>query len=313
TWGVAQQLRTMAIAAASILAVVAIRRLVGFGGVDRPKATPWHTLAAAIAGGIVAVGAAGLVLVDPARLTRWASEDGPVEWLSAVFAFAAGLLIGAAAVARLRRATAGPSRWLAIAVLGVAGLSLLIGLEEVSWFQRVLDIESPAAVQGRNQAEFNPPNGATARSENLYYVGGFVFMVAFPGLLNAVSLPGRWRGLTDVLPGPITLYGSVWAAALVYEMWEIVPIQMTFFASLAVLATDRRPGGSPKLGPPVAAIMIVVAAVFLFGGGRMTRSWDDTEVRELLLALGFLLYGIELTIRRYESRLRPLATEPLLS
>ncbi|MEL7156313.1 MAG: hypothetical protein AAFN30_06915, partial [Actinomycetota bacterium] len=62
TWGVAQQLRTMAIAAASILAVVPIRRLVGPAGVDRSTATPWQTLAAAIAGGIVAVGAAGLVL-----------------------------------------------------------------------------------------------------------------------------------------------------------------------------------------------------------------------------------------------------------
>lgn len=305
TWGVAQQLRTVAIAAASVLAVLSVRRMVGPATATHAGFTPARTAAAALSGAVVSVGAAGLLLAAPARLTVWVEEDGPVEWLSAVFAFAAGLSIGAVAVARLRGAAAGPSRWSALALLGVAGLSVLIGLEEVSWFQRVFDIESPAAVQGRNQAEFNLHNGATALSENLYYVGGFVLLVAIPGLLRSISLPDRWSGLTEVLPGPMVLYGSVWAAALVYEMWEIVPIQMTFFASLAVLVTDPRRFGRLQLGPMVAAVMLGIAAVFLLGGERMIRSWDDTEVRELLLALGFLLYGIELALGRLDADPRP--------
>lgn len=299
-WGIGSQLRTSGIAAASALAVASVRRLGRKVPGDHPATATAGTVAAAVLGAIVSIAGAGLVILDPGRLTSLAEEDGPVEWLSAVFAFAAAALIARAAVAGLRGTAPGSRRWPAWTLLAVAGLALLVGLEEVSWFQRVLDIESPAAVQGRNQAEFNLHNGATALSENLYYVGGFVLLVAIPGLLADVAFPGRWSMLAEVVPGSMVLYGTVSAAAFVYEMWDIVPIQMTFFASLAVLVTDRRTVGRHRLGRPVAAVMVGVAAVFLLGGSRMTRSWDDTEVRELLLAFGLLLYGVDLAARKLD-------------
>lgn len=302
--GIVYLVRTVVIAAASVLGVLSVRRLTRSATVEEPVPATRSTVLATLAGAAISLGAASLVLADPARLTSLAEEDGPVEWLSAVFAFAAGAAIGAAALAHLRGERSDPRRRWAWLVLAIAGVSILIGFEEVSWFQRVLEIKSPTAVQGRNQAEFNLHNGATTLSENLYYVGGFVLLVAAPGLLAGLSLPGRWAGLAELAPGPIVLHGSVSAAALVYEMWEVVPIQMTFFASLAILLTDRQRVGSVRLGQPVALAMVVVVAVFLLAGQRMTRSWDDTEVRELLLAYGLLLYGVDLLLRQRRHRFR---------
>jgi hypothetical protein len=216
-----------------------------------------------------------------------------LEWMSAVLAFAAATLIGVGVV-RLRRGGLGRTsrRVLAIPV-AVAVLSLLIGLEEVSWFQRVLQIEVPEGLRERNQPELNFHNSATGLSENAYYVGAFLFTVALPALVADRAMPGSLPALDLVLPGRVVLYGSVTAGALVYEMWEIVPIQIVFFISLALIATDRARLGSLPLGPVLA---VVTAALHLFGD-RMTRSWDNTEVRELLLTFGLLLYAVGLSRR----------------
>lgn len=239
----------------------------------------------------VSVLAAALVLARPDRLSLWVQEDNVVEWLSAAMLFVAAVLVGVAAIGRLRVADPGHQRFAALALLMVSGLLLLVGLEEVSWFQRVLDIESPGFVEGRNQSELNLHNAATDLAENIYYVGAFVFTVAVPYLFAGRRLPGPWTVFSDILPGKIVLFGSVYAVAMVFEMWEVIPMQMVFYFGLYALVTEPAYPGLRRLA---AVVLVGVLGSFLIWGSNMGRSWDDTEVRELVIPYGFLLYAMNL-------------------
>ena len=75
-------------------------------------------------------------------------------------------------------------------------------------------------------------------------------------------------------------------------MWNIVPIQAVFFMGIVAVWIDSSEPGRRYLGRAVALAMIATQAMFFVGGADMTRAWDDTEVRELIIALGFLIYGM---------------------
>ncbi|NHZ90301.1 hypothetical protein F2P45_14930 [Massilia sp. CCM 8733] len=85
------------------------------------------------------------------------AEDRLVEWMQFLCFAAISVMLGMVAVERARRVPP----W-SLEVLGIAGLSLLVGLaacEEISWFQRVLGVESSEFFRQHNrQAETNLHN-----------------------------------------------------------------------------------------------------------------------------------------------------------
>lgn len=248
-WSSISVLRTVLLAIASWSLAVHGRRLAAtvLPGAAPSSADHETTLAAAV-GVAVAVGAAILVAVDPGTLSSLVLEDGPVEWVSALLAFGAAALL-VAAIVRFRRAGSMSRRAVFVAA-AIAGLSLLIGLEEISWFQRVLDFESPEGFRPGDQSEFNLHNQATSLTETLYYSGAFVGLVVVPALAGDRELPRGWSDLAIVVPGRAVLYGSIMGAAIVYEMWEIIPIQVAFFASVALALSDRAMVERWRIGPP---------------------------------------------------------------
>jgi hypothetical protein len=220
-------------------------------------------------------------------------EDRVVEWLSAILAFAAGCLFLAAAAFWWSR---GRSQSVVLAVLG--GVCLLLGLEEISWFQRVLDVESPEFMLNRNgQQELNLHNLATDLSGNLYYIGAFAYGVLLPGLMGDRRLPSSLRWLQPLVPSRLVLYASAPAVALVHEMWNISWIQLTFWMTVMLLAIDARRSSWRVIAGPVLVVVAVTAGVFVVEGSAMVRSWDDTEVRELIIPFGLALAGLEATVR----------------
>lgn len=300
-WSFPHASRTVLLAAASILIVVGLRRAVDRWPMRNDTVDGRWTRASASIGVVTAMSAATIVVTDPRAFSALVQEDGVVEWASAGLAFMASAAFSLAA-GRIALSENQDLKAMSVMItLCLAGLSFLIAMEEVSWFQRVLDVESPAFVRGRNQPEFNLHNAATDLSENVYYFGGFALTVMIPGLLGPRRLPAPVSGLERVLPTRAVMFGSIAAGALVYEMWEIILIQIVFFASLALLLTE--PPSTRRMGIVVAIAMVVVAMVFVGTGHRMTRSWDDTEVRELLLPFGLFLYGFDL-IRRSSARSR---------
>lgn len=94
------------------------------------------------------------VVSDEGRQWFW-SEDGPVEWLTAVVFFAAGLV-----ALRLFWRTRGKVRpaWSMLYVLFALGGILMAG-EELSWGQHALGFETPEVVAEHNvQGEMNAHN-----------------------------------------------------------------------------------------------------------------------------------------------------------
>lgn len=297
-WSALSSGRAVLLAAVSALLVLAADRLVRSWPPSDSRDDWNRSLAAATIGLGCAVVAAVLVVVDPGSLTVLTEEDGVVEWASAVMAFAAAVLFGlavAAAVGPARDERPPVGRRTLVVLLALCGFCFLVGMEEVSWFQRVLDLESPGVISDRNQPELNLHNGATDLSENLYYGIGFVILVLVPGVLAGRRLPPGLADVELVIPSPAVMYGAIASTAIVYEMWEVVPIQIMFFAGLFTVAmyARRRAGPESVLARATVVVLVAVALIFIGFGNRMTRSWDDTEVRELLLPLGFMIYGWE--------------------
>ena len=86
---------------------------------------------------------------------RYAAEDGPLEWTSFVmFLATGGLMVGRAVRLRAKRTT------LFLAMTFAAGLLMFFGAgEEISWGQRVFDIETPEVLAAHNkQRETNLHN-----------------------------------------------------------------------------------------------------------------------------------------------------------
>ena len=249
---------------------------------------------------LVTAGTALLVLIDPDTLTWLATEDRPVEWASALFAFAAGFVTLAAARSYWQSRRQRPGRGVStLALLGLAGVMFLLGLEEVSWFQRVFDVETPERLlaAGNAQGELNLHNFATSASGNAYYVGAFSFALLWPYLLGDRELPRKLSWTSDIVPHPLVLLVSAPALALSFEKWDVFWINAMLWGGLVMVATIAIGSGKAIEGPRwvqplVGAAVVTTLVVLATWGDRMTRSWDESEVRELVIPFGFLLYAI---------------------
>jgi len=123
---------------------------------------------------------------DLTKLWRLLGEDGIVEWMQFLcFAVLSGLL-GFATVQRWRQ-----SRRFSLELLALGGLTALVALaalEEISWFQRILQIQSPEFfLQNNKQSETNLHNLAVG-SESLHKVV-LLKIIALVGLTHNLVLP----------------------------------------------------------------------------------------------------------------------------
>lgn len=103
---------------------------------------------------VAGIGAVGVALAAPEWVPhQLAREDGPIEWSTFTgFVLASGLATGAAVRAR-------SARRLALAIAALAVVLFVAAGEEISWGQRLLDVETPAVlVDGNRQDELNLHN-----------------------------------------------------------------------------------------------------------------------------------------------------------
>ncbi len=133
----------------------------------KPGGHHQRALAVALAAGLMAL---LLYFTWRSLLGDLASEDGLIEWLTAIAYFAAAGVFVATAVRR-------PAGWpwllvLALLFFGVAG-------EEISWGQRLFGLETPDAVRDVNvQDEFNLHNVEGLHS-NVRLLGVAVFTALY--------------------------------------------------------------------------------------------------------------------------------------
>lgn len=152
---------------------------------------------------------------DSTRMWRLLGEDGLVEWMQFLCFTVLAATLGFIAVDKMSR----QSR-LSLEVLGVLGLSALVALaalEEISWFQRVLGIDSPEFFRQNNkQFETNLHNlalgGASLHKTILVKL---IFVV---GITHNVILPliARTRPAVKSWVESLGVYLPPLPAALVY-------------------------------------------------------------------------------------------------
>lgn len=289
-------IRTIALACSAFLLLLSTRAVFSTSTTDAeprvvPDSSPRAVTIASFFGILFAVAFAGLVSFSPNLLAQLAEEDHLVEWTSALLAFAAGLLTLLAALQRYRNG-ANKRNWVELfSLVFLAGTFILLGLEEVSWFQRVFDLPTPSLFDNNRQKEINLHNFATVTAANAYFVAATIFCVVLPYLFAGRVLPTWLRSFTLVMPPRSVLYGSVFAAAITYKMWNVIPIQMTFWLGLCALWTDRMSFGPKYLRQISVIVMCITLLAFQFFGHRMGRSLD-AEVREFIIPYGFFLYSL---------------------
>ena len=119
-----------------------------------------------------------LFMFNPSTFNKLSKEDNVIEWGSAILLFGSFLFSGLTMLNYHRS-----SNNLSFVKLFIGLMSLaffIIFMEEVSWFQRVLEVKTPESFGSNVQDEMNLHNFATEFTEYAYYLGAFVFLVIFP-------------------------------------------------------------------------------------------------------------------------------------
>lgn len=216
---------------------------------------------------------------DPARLWRLLVEDGIVEWMQFLcFAVLSGML-GYVTVQRWLRQPG-----LRLELLALAGLTLLVALaalEEISWFQRILHVQSSEFfLQNNKQGETNLHNLAVGKDSlhkavllKVIVLVGLTHNLILPLLARARPAIRRWIEQLGLYLPP--LWASVAYIVLVVlshmlvdhprkgelgEMFGAVHYLATVFAAYFVGYGYER---APMFQPPAARQVSILFALQL--------------------------------------------------
>ncbi|QBE63006.1 hypothetical protein [Pseudoduganella lutea] len=150
----------------------------------------WYVHPAIAVAVLVNVFVMGLAIAwsgDPAKLQRLLVEDGIVEWMQFLcFAVTSGLLAFAAVEhwQRERRIDLP-----LLALVGLSGIVALAALEEISWFQRILNVTTPEYfAQNNRQGETNLHNLAIGKKGSIHKTI-LLKVIAIAGLTHNIVLP----------------------------------------------------------------------------------------------------------------------------
>jgi hypothetical protein len=149
----------------------------------------WTIHPAIVAAILINVAVLGLALAwsgDSARMFTLLHEDGIVEWMQFLCFTVTSAMLGYVAVERAMR-----EKRITLAVLGIAGISVVVALaalEEISWFQRVLNVASPEFfVENNRQAEMNLHNLALGKASIHKTI--LLKLILLIGLVHNIVLP----------------------------------------------------------------------------------------------------------------------------
>ena len=152
--------------------------------------------------------------VDPQGLRRASVEDGPIEWLSAIFYLVSAIGFLAAAW-RSEFLRTRPEWWIRAMTLGWTVLMFAFFGEEISWGQRLLGIETPEWFATMNrQKETN--------LHNIFWIeqpiGGVYRVVSIMILMTGIVIPiaalaRRGREFLQRIAFPVLPWG--WACLFI--------------------------------------------------------------------------------------------------
>jgi hypothetical protein len=244
-------------------------------------------------------------LLSPASFSTMSLEDGLVEWASALLPVAASILLLRGWV------MLGPGRrsWAGLVLVVSATLLFALGMEEISWMQRIFGFHTPDILSGNIQHELNLHNLATNQVGTLHKLAGFVFLIFLPFAKAASPVAMMAPSLSALVPSRFVALIAAPMAALNYNGWDFLPMQMATYLTVGIVVyfalQARRQGRFVEaiLCASMAAAIVVAQFLFIAFGDRFVRIWDITEYKELFIALGLFVWTVEMFDRlRSETR-----------
>lgn len=242
----------------------------------------------------------GLFLASPGAFNVVSLEDGLIEWASALLPLAASLLLTwRGATLFMGRHGDGKGVRIGLVLLLCATVLFVLGMEEISWMQRVFGIATPEALKSNIQGEINFHNFATNQIGAAHKIVGFVVLILLPFLY--IVLPGRppLAGFADLIPSRAVALVGAPLAAFNYNGWDSPLFQATTYLTLGIvaylahLAWRERRRAEAILCVLLAASIAGAQGLFLALGDRFVRIWDVTEYKELFIALGLFVWAVE--------------------
>jgi hypothetical protein len=237
---------------------------------------------------------------SPEHFSRLGREDGIVENLSALLVLAASV-VSLFAAWRVFRSRERPQA-IVLLLVGLSGVFFLIGMEEISWGQRIVGFESPSFFRENLQGEANIHNFATDAFEDLYYSLAAVLLIVLPFVQDRTNAFTSFPTIGFFIPSLSIVFLSAPLAAYNCNLWTTPHIQLSFFLTVAILLYYLLQVWKDRAALYFYVLVLTVVltqAVFLIKGG-FPRFWGLTEYKEFFIPLGFLLYSTDLFHRTRE-------------
>jgi len=243
----------------------------------------------------------------PERAVQLVIEDQYFENKQTLFLFAATLIVFAIAISHLIRKS-----YLTFAAgLIISLVFFVIGMEEISWMQRILEVETNEYFLERNiQGETNFHNMSTHLTQNIFYLGGFFLMIFIPfnhERIANVLANSRLNFLAPWIPSswffiPFSVMsGIVWPTG-----YSHVTIAIGLVATALILLVSSvryfELKKYFKLAQTQISLVIFLALSFAFTFENKIsplKSGADTEYMETFLCIGILAYAIDLIFRKF--------------
>jgi hypothetical protein len=235
-----------------------------------------------------------LFIFKPLIFNGLSLEDGLIEWGSALLLFGSCIIVAISFSKSRNVLNISKVTQLSIAILSF--VFFVIAMEEVSWFQRVLEIEAPKIFDGNAQHEMNLHNFATNYFENIYYFGSFLFLVVLPFVRLLFPYVSNNNYLRIFVARPfIGVIGSI-ACAYNFDMWNIILTQIAFWGSVLILFAFAKFSSNRSERYIILFTIFIIAitqALFLFNGVKFARLWEVTEYKEFFIPLAFFIYSLD--------------------
>jgi hypothetical protein len=219
-----------------------------------------------------------------------------------------------------------------IAIVGLlfALILFLVFMEEVSWFQRVLEVESSEFFKQNNaQSETNLHNLSTHLFQNIYYFGGFVLFSFLPFFRNSIlSLLQRYKRLHLIaltfLPRQWIIIPFAVTSAFMWPTAYLHPtvilsyvLAIAFIAITAYRMVKVKNVNEALLSTTAMILLLVIGYTTLFNWELSNiRSGAPTEYTETFISIGVFIYALDTMIQVIRSEklpLKPVAKNILVS
>jgi hypothetical protein len=245
----------------------------------------------------IAIGFFIIFVTDDVTFKRLNIEDGIVEWASSILFFFA-MFVCLITIWNLKKSKTKISKQYFILLIILSVGFFVLGMEEISWMQRVFNIETPEFFNEHSwQKELNLHNLQNNIANLGFYCGSWCFLIFLPFVAtNSFFDVRKIKLLRIIIPDQKVMLFSMPIATFVIGYWNFIGSQIVFFGSVSILLiyflyTSRK--------ATIAFMMvelITMQLIFLFGGyvGVENAKYfsEYNETRELLIALAYFYYSI---------------------